>query len=180
MSFSSSPLQKDYLEFTVKKFGEFTTALFALQVGNEVMITGPFGDDLLFTETSPQQHLFIAGGTGITPFMSAIRYATEKKLSHEITLLYGCPESKAIIFRDELEMISRKNKHIRVIFTIDKPEKDWDGEVGFITPGMIKKYVDLTHDYLWSICGPPPMVTSVVNGLTPLGIRKEQIRTERW
>lgn len=180
MSFSSSPLQTDHVEFTVKKSGLFTTELFELRVGNDLTVTGPFGDDLLFTESSPKQQVFIAGGTGVTPFMSALRYVAAKKLTHEITLLYGCPESKAILFHDELTLMSTENKNLHIVFTIDKPEKNWHGEVGFITPAMIKKYIDLEQEYLWSICGPPPLVSSVLQGLTQLGIPKEHIRTERW
>ena len=97
-TFSSSPTEKGYIDLTVKKMGVFTTKLYSLGIGDKLKIIGPNGESLNFDGSVKEDIVFIAGGSGITPFISALRYAAIKNLPNSITLLFSSKTEKDIIY----------------------------------------------------------------------------------
>ena len=165
-SISSSPTEKDYIEFTKKLTGhDFSTALDALKIGDWTEIDGPYGS---FTFEGEYGKLcMLSGGVGITPLRSICKYCTDMKLDVSIILIYGNRTEKNIIFRDDLEEMQRQNKNHRVVFTLDDPGSGWGGETGVINIDMIKRNVPDYVERVFYTCGPPRMVQAMTNLLEP-------------
>lgn len=177
-TFANSPTEKEFIELTVKKMGKFTIALHSLQVGDKLKINGPLGESLNFDEAIKDDIIFLAAGSGITPFIASMRYAIAKGLPNNMTLFFSSRTKKDIIYRDELEKINHGN--IKVINTLTKESPDWEGEKGRISKEMIEKYVDSSKEKLWYVCGPPPMVDNMKKILKEMDIPEEKIRIEGW
>jgi len=112
-TFTNSPTDKGFIELTIKKIGLFTTALFSLKIGDLLKIRGPIGRFLNFDETIKKNVVLIAGGSGITPFMSIIRYSLAKNLPNEIIMFNGNRTVDDIIFREYLEEIDDEENNIK-------------------------------------------------------------------
>src|SRR3989338_572941 len=180
-TFATSPTEKRFIELAIKKMGKFTAALHSLVVGDKLKIEGPQGTSLNFDETLKDDIVFLAGGSGITPFISAIRYAIAKKLPNRITLLFSNRTADDIIYKKEFDEISRNNRNIKIINTItqDAP-KQWPGEKGRIDRKMIERYVKNPKEKLWYVCGPTPMVSSMKEMLLGMGVPENRLKIEDW
>ncbi len=176
-TFSNSPNEL-YVELTVKKMGVFTTAMHSMKAGDMIAIDGPHGKALNFDESVTEDVVFIAGGSGITPFMSAIRYAAAKKLPNNIWLLFSNNTEKDIIYRLELQKMPANIKVVNTL-TRDAPA-NWTGEKGYISKALIDKYIPSPKTKLWYICGPPPMMAAVKDLFLSMGIAENMLRMESW
>ncbi|MBU2634103.1 MAG: xylene monooxygenase [Nanoarchaeota archaeon] len=171
-TFSSSPL-KEYIELTIKEMGDFTKELFKLQINDEVKIDGPKGETLNFNDK--EDIVFLAAGSGITPFISIMRYVLKKNLSNKITLLFSNKSEQDIIYKEELENLKEKFTIINTL-TNDIPP-NWKDETGRINKSMISKYVkDFKNTFY--ICGPPTFTHSMLSILKELNVQK--IKFEEW
>jgi predicted ferric reductase len=171
---SSSPKDK-YLSFTMKNTGRFTKIASKLEEGDEIIVDGPFG---IFTiEDSKKDLVFIAGGVGITPFMSIIKDVAGKEAKQHVTLLYGSRTENDIIFKNELENI--KEDWLRKVFVLSNDNSN-NYEKGYIDKKIIKKYVENINNSLFYICGPEPMQKQVVKILKDLGVKKNNIKIESF
>jgi ferredoxin-NADP reductase len=176
-SFSSSPTETDYFEFT-KKFTdhEYSLALKAAKVGDWARIDAPYGQ-FTFEGEYPKIAL-LGGGIGITPFMSFCKNATDKGLRSKITLFYGCRTENDIAFREELEELAQKNKNLNLVFMINEPSAQWKGATGIINAEMIKQQLPDYQENVFYTCGPPPMVKAMETLIESIGLPKEQLKTE--
>jgi ferredoxin-NADP reductase len=176
-SFSSSPTEPEHIEFT-KKFTdhEFSLALKACRVGDWARIDAPYGQ-LTFEGEYPRITL-LSGGIGITPFMSIIKNAADKKLESKITLFYGCRTEKDIVFKEELEELAKNNNNLKLVFVITEPSPQWRGNTGIITAELVKKEVPDYKENMFYTCGPPGMVTAMEKLVENIGVPKEKIKKE--
>ncbi|MDD4201787.1 MAG: ferredoxin reductase family protein [Candidatus Pacebacteria bacterium] len=171
---SSSPNEK-LLRFTIKNTGRFTKTAFCLQRGEEVILDGPFG---IFTLKDRKKDIvFIAGGVGITPFMSMIRNNLYSREKQNILLLYGSKTKEDIIFKDELNKIEEKWLKTVYILSKEMSPLSWC-ERGYINKPLIEKYVKNPKGSLFYICGPEIMKESSVKILLDLGVKKRDIFIE--
>ncbi|MDD4956502.1 MAG: FAD-dependent oxidoreductase [Candidatus Omnitrophica bacterium] len=166
-SFSSSPTEQGYLEFTKRLTGsDFSNALMELKPGDPVKIKMPNGK---FTfEGEHKKIALLSGGIGITPFRSICKYATDKELESDIALFYSNNEEKDIVFREDLDGMAAQNPHLKLIYTLTSPyaaEKEWRGCTGVIDEGMIKREVPDYAERIFYTCGPPGMVTCLTGML---------------
>jgi glycine betaine catabolism B len=176
-SFSSSPTEKDHFEFT-KKFTdhEYSMALKTAKVGDWARIDAPYGQ---FTfEGEYPKIAQLAGGIGITPFISMCKNATDKRLSSKITLFYGCRTENDIAFKQELEKMQEQNKNLKIVFMVNEASSHWKGATGVINAEMIKKELPDYKDNLFYVCGPPPMVKAMETLLESIGLPKTQLKLE--
>jgi ferredoxin-NADP reductase len=176
-SFSSSPTEKDHFEFT-KKFTdhEYSMALKAAKVGDWARIDAPYGQ---FTfEGEYPKIAQLAGGIGITPFISMCKNATDKRLGSKITLFYGCRTENDIAFKQELEKMQEQNKNLKIVFMVNEASSHWKGATGVINAEMIKKELPDYKDNLFYVCGPPPMVKAMETLLESIGLPKTQLKLE--
>ncbi|MBR9690144.1 hypothetical protein GOV08_00480 [Candidatus Woesearchaeota archaeon] len=178
---ASPPTEKNYVDFTIKKLGNFTQALFSLKIGEELGFVAPNGEALNFDDSVKDDIVFIAGGSGITPFISAIRYAVAKKMNNKILLLFSNKTVSDIIYKKELEKIEGNNENITVVNTITNEEPpDETFEKGRVTEEMIKKYCGNLQTKSFYVCGPPAMVTGTNEILAKIGVSSGKIRFEQW
>jgi ferredoxin-NADP reductase len=176
-SFSSSPTEKNYIEFTKKlSDSEFSNILNKIVVNDWVKIDAPYGKFTLSSEY--KKIVLLAGGIGITPFRSICRYCTDKQLKIKITLIYGNLAEKDIVFMKEFEEMEKQNKYLKNVFTINEATDTWKGYTGFIDRKMIKKEVYDYKETLFYLCGPPGMVKAMEGIISQLEISRDQIRVE--
>ena len=176
---SSSPTDPEFIEFTKKlTASEYSTRLRAIKLGDWARIDGPYGK---FTcECEYEKILFLAGGIGITPFYSIIKYCTDNRLPTKIVLFYGVRNENEIAFKKELEDLEQNNRNLRVIYVLNEPGPNWTGKVGFVTADLIKQEVPDFQDHIFYACGPPAMVTAMQRVVAALGLPGEQLRLESF
>ena len=183
LSFSSSPTESDYIEFTKKLTdSSFSNVLDNMKTGDTVKIKMPLGR--LIFKCDLDRTVFLSGGIGITPFRSMFKYATDMKCSSNIMLLYGNNTAADIIFKDDFDHMESENKNFKAVYTITKEDSSvgsWQGCRGNIDENMIKTSVPDYKDRIFFICGPPVMVDCMKEMLKDsLGISDECIKTEQF
>ncbi len=181
-SIASSPLEKKFSLIVTKIIqSSFKQALLQLIPGQKVHFLGPLGMFYLKEEIH-SSHVFLAGGIGITPFLSMIPYAVEKKLTITIVLLASFSTMNDIIFYDRLTALARNNPYIKIVYALTHPKESesWSGEIGRISKENIKKHVPEYEKALYYIVGPPAMVTAMIEIVKNMEIPKEQILRESF
>lgn len=181
-SIASSPTEKEYLEITFKKVegGTFSPVLYEQKEGNTLDVKGPFG---LFTLDKHHMNnlVLIAGGTGITPIRSIIKYIIDTDAEKQITLIYGARTPPELIYEKELQEIHQQHPNIGIYFTVNEdPANAWSWHKGNIEQAFIKECVHDLQGATYYIVGPPKMITNVMHDLETLGVNPSQIHTERW
>lgn len=181
-SIASSPTQTGFIKFGIKVFGKFTQNLQTLKVGNQVDVLGPFGS-FVFDETEQPEVVFIAGGIGITPFISSAYYAADKKLSNKITLLYSTKTLKDTLFYDDIKNLTSVNSNFKVKIKITQEVLTTNldfCENGYVTKETITENVgDLTGKDFF-LCGPGPFMKAMETNLISLGVSGQKIHQEAF
>lgn len=174
ISISSSPLVKDYLQFSILKMGRVTTALHEMQVGNVIGIRGPYGNGFPIEEWKGKNLVFIGGGIGLAPIWSVLNTALGKREDYgDLMLIYGARTSKDLVFNDELKELKKK---ITVFLSVDVEEEGWKEFVGFVPQNVTDKKPSPKNS-ITVTCGPPIMIKFVIKALKDLGFEDEQIYT---
>ncbi len=148
-----------------------------LVIGDEIKFAGPTGNFILPNETNTPV-ILIAGGIGITPFYSMIREASKYKSPRDITLFYGNQTREESAYLDELYTLQKENPHFNFIPTLAVPDDHWQGETGFISDIMIRKYVPDLQKPFYYVCGSSVMVTTLQETLAEMGINEDNIKVE--
>ena len=176
-SITSSPTNKEYQEFSIKKCGVLTDYLHELKVGDEIMVRGPYGNNFpVETELKGKDLLFVAGGIGLAPLRSVINYVLDNRDNYgKVDILYGARSADDLVQLKEIEEVWMNAKDVNVHLTIDRPQEGWDGHVGFV-PAYLKE-LELSADKTVLVCGPPIMIKFVLAALSEMGYSKEQAYT---
>ncbi|MBE6542685.1 MAG: hydrogenase [Ruminococcaceae bacterium] len=176
-SITSSPTNKDYMEFSIKKCGCLTEWLHMIEVGQQITIRGPYGKHFpVDNELLGKDLLFIAGGIGLAPLRSVINYVRDNRNKYgKVGIIYGARSKEDLVDYDEIIHEWMTDDDIVVDLTIDKEQDGWDGHVGFI-PDFVK---ELSPDNSKTVlmCGPPVMIKFTLQRLIELGFEKTQIYT---
>ena len=176
-SITSSPTNKEYQEFSIKKCGVLTDYLHELKVGDEIMVRGPYGNNFpVETALKGKDLLFVAGGIGLAPLRSVINYVLDNRDNYgKVDILYGARSADDLVQLREIEEVWMNAKDVNVHLTIDRPQDGWDGHVGFV-PAYLKE-LELGADKTVLVCGPPIMIKFVLAALIEMGYSKEQVYT---
>ena len=176
-SITSSPTNKEYQEFSIKKCGVLTDYLHELKVGDEIMVRGPYGNNFpVETALKGKDLLFVAGGIGLAPLRSVINYVLDNRDNYgKVDILYGARSADDLVQLKEIEEVWMNAKDVNVHLTIDRPQEGWDGHVGFV-PAYLKE-LELSADKTVLVCGPPIMIKFVLAALSEMGYSKEQAYT---
>lgn len=176
---SSSPAERDFIEFTKKLTGhEFSNALDSLHEGDRVGLDGPFGS-FTFAGEFPRVGM-LSGGIGITPLRSMCKYCSDKGLGAKITLIYGNRSEADIAFREEFEEMARRNTNFRLVLTLDQAGPGWKGKSGRIDAAMVREEIPDFKETTFYTCGPPAMVDAMRKLLGGLGLPKERVKFENF
>lgn len=179
-SIASPSSEKKIISLTVKKEGVFTSALDKAAVGEEFLIKGPYGQFILDGKTA-QDLVFIAGGTGVTPFRSMIRFILEKHLPNKMALIYSCRQPGDFLYYNELISLAKNNPQFSIVFTATRcTDPGWKGLCKRIDIQLITDYVPDYKKRFYYLCGPKEMVDAMSHLLAGMGVDKPNIKTERW
>lgn len=174
---SSSPTTESPVTSTIKESGNFTNTISQTKPGDRARVEGPFGR-FSIVNYSAQAFVFIAGGVGITPIMSMLRYLRDTGDSRPAILLYGNKTEKDILFRDELAGLPG---HIHVTHILSAPEDGWQGPEGYITTDVLRKETtELIGNAHVFLCGPPVMMEKVIDSLKELDVAGSRMHYERF
>ncbi len=176
-SITSSPTQKNYMEFSIKKCGCLTSWLHQMEVGQQIGIRGPYGNGFpVDTDFAGKDLLFIAGGIGLAPLHSVINYCRDNRANYgKIDIVYGSRSMDDLVDYKEILDEWCKEDGINVYLTIDREQEGWNGHVGFV-PNYVKELgFDVNKTAV--ICGPPIMIKFTLAGLVELGFQKSNVYT---
>jgi len=180
-SISSAPSQTGFYDITVRRLENgFVSSYLNDHVckGDFLSSTSPTGNFYYNPLFHGNDLVFIAGGSGITPFMSMIRQVTDQGLDRKIHLIYGSRKEDEILFQDELDDITAHADQIKVSHVISEPSQDFSGATGFITRELILKLVGNVHEKMFYICGPAAMSVLVSKALQELDVPGRRVRRE--
>lgn len=180
-SISSPPNQAGYYDVTVKRVKNGLVSNYLLDEvkrGARIQASGPAGNFYHNPLFHDKTMVCIAGGSGITPFMSMIREITQCGLDREVYLFYGNKTLDEVIFHSELEELSSRFENIHYIPVIEQPPSDYHAASGLITGQLIRNRVgDLAHKTFY-LCGPKGLYEFCIPELQNLGIPLKKIRKE--
>jgi len=161
-SIPSSPNNKDFFELCIRNIGSVSGALHRMSVDSKVGIRGPFGKGYFpFEKMMNKNVVIIAGGLGMAPVRSLLKYILEDRKSYKgLTLIYGCVEPNSILYKDEISQW-KKNGDIEVKLTVDRPDDNWKEAVGVCT-NLIPALTYPPEETVIVVCGPPVMYKFVI------------------
>jgi ferredoxin-NADP reductase len=156
----------------------FKKSLVEMPEGSAVDVEQPKGSFLLPDDTS-KRYAFIAGGIGITPFRSMLRYIADKGLDYDITLVYSNRDAESTAFLDELEELESVVPRCRVIFTMtDDP--NWDGDTRMLDADVLRDLLGDLESYHFMVAGPPQMAKSVEASLLEAGLSEDRVQSDSF
>lgn len=176
-SITSSPTNKEFMEFSIKKCGCLTNWLHDMEVGQQITVRGPYGNGFpVESEFKGKDLLFIAGGIGLAPLRSVINYCRDNRENYgKIDIVYGSRSKEDLVDYQEIINEWCKEDGVNVHLTIDREQEGWDGHVGFV-PNYVKE-LGFDTNKTAIICGPPIMIKFTLAGLIELGFDKTQVYT---
>ncbi|MBQ4043640.1 MAG: FAD/NAD(P)-binding protein [Clostridia bacterium] len=176
-SITSSPTNGEFMEFSIKKCGCLTDWLHQLEAGQQITVRGPYGNAFpVDTEFVGKNLLFIAGGIGLAPLRSVINYCRHYRSRYgTIDIVYGSRSKADLVDYREIVNEWAADAGVNVHLTIDRPQPDWNGHVGFV-PNYVKE-LNFSTDRTAVLCGPPIMIKFTLAGLEEMGFGKEQVYT---
>jgi ferredoxin-NADP reductase len=181
-SIVSAPFQGELVVATRMRESAFKRAFKSLPIGSPAKLEGPFGSLTLHNDRA-RPAVFIAGGIGITPFMSILRQAAKDKLPQQLILLYSNRRPEDAAFLDELQQLEQENKNFRLVATmteLSKSSRPWKGETGLINDDLAKRVGSALSAPIYYLAGPPAMVEAVRQTLNRIGINDDDIRSEEF
>ena len=180
-SIASSPDQIGYYEITVRRIEDGFVSNYLLdevKVGDLLDCSAPAGSFFYNPVFHGDDLVFLAGGSGITPFMSMIREVTDRGLDRKVHLIYGNRITDDIIYRKELEERASISPNLTVTFVISEPEESYQGETGFLTASLIQRLANPNESTMFYICGPGVVYQFCRAELEKARIQSHRIRLE--
>lgn len=159
--------------------GLMSSYIYGLKVGDEVTISGPYGE--FFAKPTKNEMCFIGGGAGMAPMRSHIfdqfrRVHTDRK----VTFWYGARSLREAFYVDDFEIIERENENFTWTLALSepRPEDNWTGSKGFIHNVLYDEYLSkhpAPEDIEYYLCGPPMMLQACMKMLDNLGVPRENV-----
>ena len=159
--------------------GVSSSYIFSLKPGDEVTVSGPYGD--FFVQDSDREMMFIGGGAGMAPMRSHIfDQFKNKHTQRKTTFWYGGRSRKELFYKEEFEQLAAEhdNFEFHIALSDAQPSDNWTGYTGFIHEVIYENYLKNhpnPEDIEYYICGPPMMLQAVLKMLDSLGVTSEMI-----
>ena len=182
-SLTSEPTNTDTISMTIKNLGDWTADVQKIRPGSKARLTGPYGRFSPLLYPADKAVVLIAGGVGITPMLSILRYFHKKDKDRKVILFWGINNRNELIFPDEFAAFGRDMKNFTLVPVVAR-EADYEGEKGYITHEILERVMkdnntDL-RDAQYFICGPAVMQKNVIKGLKSNGISRKYIHFESF
>ena len=159
--------------------GKMSSFTFNLKPGDEVTISGPYGE--FFIKETDAEMIYIGGGAGMAPLRSHIfQLFRAIKTNRKVSYWYGGRSLRELFYTDDFRHIEKEfdNFKYEIALSEPMPEDNWEGHVGFIHQVLLEQYLKdhpAPEDIEYYMCGPPMMITAVQNMLEDLGVEPENI-----
>jgi ferredoxin-NADP reductase len=160
----------------------FKRSLKKLPLTTEVKIGSAAGSFTLHRNPA-KSAVFLAGGIGITPFLSIVRQANHDRLPHKLSLFYSNRRPEDAAFLGTLQNLEKTNPNFRLICTMtemSKSKEDWKGETTLIDKELLSKHLAVLQGPIYYIAGPPTMVAAMRQTLVGAGVEEDDIRAEEF
>jgi len=173
---NSPPTRMDYLQFSVMKAGEVTSAIHELREGDQIGIRAPLGNSFPYEGMKGKKILFIGGGIGLAPLRTLILFMLDNRADYsDITIIYGARTPLDLCYKYELtEWETRPD--VDLILTVDNEYPGWDKRIGFV-PTVLNEVAPSPDNTVAITCGPPIMIKFVLQNLAKLNFKDDHVIT---
>jgi predicted ferric reductase len=172
---SSAPTENQ-LSITPRELGDFTATVKDTRPGDLAYIDAPYGV-FSFTGHNTGALVFVAGGIGITPFISMLRYLRDNQPDKKVTLFWTNRSEDSFCFRDELSIMEQEMPGFNALFFVSGDSKN-SGSDQRLSGSTIKEHLGSYGDKDFFICGPPSMTRDIADDLRKLGVPAAKIHVE--
>ena len=179
-SISSNPAEKNIIDLIIRRVpkGICTTYCFDfLKAGDSVKINGPYGQFRLNDSEAPM--IFIAGGSGMAPFISMLNQMKNDGIKRDTTYFFGGNEEKDMFLADLMEQFETKLANFKYVQVIARPSESWQGQKGLVTEAVQKSFKSLS-DHEGYLCGSPGLIDASIKVLCDLGMKEELIFYDKF
>jgi ferredoxin-NADP reductase len=180
-SIVSAPHEPDLVVATRMRDSAFKNALKDVPIGAAVRIDGPFGT-LTLHKDAARPAVLVAGGIGITPFISMLRHAAHEPVRRRITLLYSNRRPEDSAFLAELQQLER-DRQVRLVATMTEMDRSalaWSGETRRVDAALLRNLRAEDETPVWYVAGPAGMVRAVQADLAAAGVDGDDVRIEEF
>jgi predicted ferric reductase len=178
-SIASSPSVDGLINMTIKESGDFTATVGGFKPGDLATVHGPFGRFSHVFHPKAADLVFVAGGVGITPLISMLRYMRDQRDARRVLLVYANRTATDILFQNELESIqSGGYPSLKTIHVLSQPPAEWDGPTGRLDTEFLRHLCDGLSEKTFFICCPPTMASGLIRGLKRAGVGPERIHAD--
>lgn len=159
--------------------GQMSSYIFNLKEGDEVTISGPFGE--FFAKDTEAEMVFVGGGAGMAPMRSHIFDQLERiKTDRKVTFWYGARSKREMFYVEDFDRLAAEHDNFEWHVALSDPQEEdnWSGYTGFIHNVLHENYLNqhtAPEDCEFYMCGPPMMNQAVINMLHDLGVEDENI-----
>lgn len=159
--------------------GQMSSYIFNLKPGDEVTISGPFGE--FFAKETDAEMVFVGGGAGMAPMRSHIFDQCERlRTKRKMTFWYGARSLREMFYVEDFDRLAAEHDNFEWHVALSDPldEDNWTGDTGFIHNVLLERYLKdhpAPEDCEYYMCGPPMMNQAVINMLHELGVEDENI-----
>lgn len=186
----SAPIrEKNELELNVRLHpahgkipaGKGSSYLHSLTAGEEITVTGPYGEFEL--DQDPNVHLIcVGGGAGMAPMKNLILSVLDTIPGKPVSLFFGCRGTADVFYLDMYEELARKHEHFKVVYALSDMQEgeQWNGETGFIHLSVDKHLPDDLRPHQAFLCGPPLMIEAVTEVLLDKNMKPERIFYDKY
>lgn len=182
-SISSASYENDVIEMMVRIIpgGIGSTYLHSLEVSDEVIFTGPYGE--FYLDEDPEKEIIcVGGGCGLAPMKNIIYTIYDRWPDRSCWLFFGCRGTQDVFYLKEFEELAKKHPNFHVVYALSdivgEGEK-WDGETGFVHLS-VDKMLDAGVERQAFLCGPPLMIDAVTLVLQDKGLAGEDIFYDKF
>jgi len=177
-SICSKPSEKHKVELLIRLIpgGLGSTYMHNVQPGDEVVLTGPYGE-FAMDEDPDSQIICVGGGCGMAPMRSILRHLSEVQPDRPCSLYFGARTSRDAMYMKEFEELSKKMPNLHVHYALSEPgeeDKDWDGETGFIHLS-VQEHMAADGKRQAFLCGPPLMIEATMKVLEEKKLPREKV-----
>jgi Na+-transporting NADH:ubiquinone oxidoreductase subunit F len=181
-SIATDPRDKTHIELLIRLVPEgiCTTYVFEhMEEGNPIKLNGPYGDFRL-TDTDKDM-IFIAGGSGMAPFLSMLAHIKNEGITRNVTYFFGARAKRDLICLDRMAEFEKELPNFKFVPCLSEPMPDdkWDGETGLVTDVMKRHCPDLSNMEAY-LCGSPGMIDASIAALTANGMPTENIAYDKF
>jgi len=181
-SIATDPHDKTHIDLVIRLVpdGICTTYIFEhMKAGDPITLNGPYGDFRL-TDTDKEM-VFIAGGSGMAPFLSMLAHMRNEKIERNVTYFFGARAVRDLICLDEMKALEKTVPNFKFVPCLSQPMDDdnWDGETGLVTD-VVKRHCPDLSDMEAYLCGSPGMCDASVTALTSNGMPEENVFFDKF